>query len=133
MSLDRDTAEKPTPPIKGKTGGLEVENSHSQGEVFLDFPFHRMTRSPDGPILPLSWFLMRKKILVSWSSGKDSAWALHVLRQRGEVEVVGLLTTINRVHDRVAMRPNIAAYLASKRRIPFNQYGIFRHYPELDG
>ena len=36
------------------------------------------------------------------------------------------------LHDRVAARPNIAAYLASKRRIPFNQEGIFRHYPELD-
>lgn len=36
------------------------------------------------------------------------------------------------LHDRIASRPNIAAYLASKRRIPFNQYGIFRHYPELD-
>jgi glutathione S-transferase len=36
------------------------------------------------------------------------------------------------LHDRVAARPNIAAYLASKRRIPFNQYGIFRQYPELD-
>ena len=36
------------------------------------------------------------------------------------------------IHDRVAARPRIAAYLASKRRIPFNQYGIFRHYPELD-
>ena len=32
----------------------------------------------------------------------------------------------------VARRPNIAAYLASKRRIPFNEEGIFRHYPELD-
>ena len=37
------------------------------------------------------------------------------------------------LHDRVAARPNIAAYLASKRRIPFNQDGIFRYYPELDG
>jgi len=36
------------------------------------------------------------------------------------------------IHDRVAARPRIAAYLASKRRIPFNQYGIFRRYPELD-
>jgi glutathione S-transferase len=36
------------------------------------------------------------------------------------------------LHDRVAARPRIAAYLASKRRIPFNQHGIFRHYPELD-
>ncbi len=46
---------------------------------------------------------MRPKALLSWSSGKDSAWALHLLRERGEVEVVGLLTTINQVHDRVAM------------------------------
>jgi len=36
------------------------------------------------------------------------------------------------LHDRVAARPRIAAYLASARRIPFNEHGIFRHYAELD-
>ncbi|WP_242345065.1 glutathione S-transferase [Anaeromyxobacter terrae] len=36
------------------------------------------------------------------------------------------------LHDAVAARPRIAAYLASERRIPFNEWGIFRHYPELD-
>jgi glutathione S-transferase len=36
------------------------------------------------------------------------------------------------LHDRVAARPRIAAYLGSERRIAFNQSGIFRHYPELD-
>jgi len=36
------------------------------------------------------------------------------------------------LHDRVASRPRIAAYLASKRRIDFNRHDIFRHYPELD-
>ncbi|HTQ11869.1 MAG TPA: hypothetical protein VMI31_17540 [Fimbriimonadaceae bacterium] len=41
--------------------------------------------------------------MLSWSSGKDSAWALHVLRETGEVEVVGLLTTLNEAFDRVAM------------------------------
>jgi len=46
---------------------------------------------------------MKRKALVSWSSGKDSAWALHVVRQRGDVEVVGLVTTVNREHGRVAM------------------------------
>jgi uncharacterized protein (TIGR00290 family) len=46
---------------------------------------------------------MKRKILLSWSSGKDSAWALHILRQRGEVEVVGLLSTINTNFQRVAM------------------------------
>ncbi|PHV26859.1 glutathione S-transferase [Janthinobacterium sp. BJB426] len=37
------------------------------------------------------------------------------------------------LHDMVAARPNIARYLRSKRRIAFNEEGIFRHYPELDG
>jgi glutathione S-transferase len=36
------------------------------------------------------------------------------------------------LHERVAQRPRIAAYLRSPRRIAFNQMGIFRHYPELD-
>ncbi|MGY4307470.1 glutathione S-transferase [Bradyrhizobium sp. USDA 4369] len=36
------------------------------------------------------------------------------------------------LHDRVAARPNISAYLASERRIPFNEDGIFRHYKALD-
>lgn len=40
---------------------------------------------------------------MSWSSGKDSAWALHCLRRQDEFDVVGLVTTVNGVHDRVAM------------------------------
>jgi len=43
------------------------------------------------------------KALVSWSSGKDSAWTVHVLRQRGDVEIGGLLTTTNEAAQRVAM------------------------------
>ena len=43
------------------------------------------------------------KVLLAWSSGKDSAWALHVLRGREDVRVTGLLTTLNAAHDRVAM------------------------------
>jgi uncharacterized protein (TIGR00290 family) len=45
----------------------------------------------------------RTAALLAWSSGKDSAWSLHQLRAAGEVEVVGLLTTINQAADRVAM------------------------------
>src|SRR5262245_63215606 len=45
----------------------------------------------------------RKRILLSWSSGKDSAWTLRLLRQRFDVEVAGLLSTINEEFDRVAM------------------------------
>jgi glutathione S-transferase len=37
-----------------------------------------------------------------------------------------------KLHYRVAARPRLAAYLSSPRRVPFNQDGIFRHYPELD-
>jgi glutathione S-transferase len=36
------------------------------------------------------------------------------------------------LHDRMASRPRLAAYLGSERRLPFNQEGIFRHYAELD-
>jgi uncharacterized protein (TIGR00290 family) len=44
-----------------------------------------------------------KKVLLSWSSGKDSAWTLHVLQQSPEIKVVGLLSTINQHFGRVAM------------------------------
>jgi len=47
--------------------------------------------------------LARKRVLLSWSSGKDSAWALHLLRQRDDVEVVALVTTFNEAFGRVAM------------------------------
>lgn len=46
---------------------------------------------------------MSRRVLLSWSSGKDSAWTLHTLRQDPDVEVVGLLTTVNTTHGRVAM------------------------------
>ena len=48
--------------------------------------------------------------------------------RRVEGNYPGLVT----LHDRTAVRPRIAAYLKSARRIPFNDRGIFRHYPELD-
>ena len=47
---------------------------------------------------------MRTPILLSWSGGKDAAWTLHALRQRDDVEVVGLLTTITEGYERVAMQ-----------------------------
>lgn len=54
------------------------------------------------------------KALLCWSSGKDSAWTLHVLRQRTDVEVVGLLTTINEAHARVAMHAVRVALLQAQ-------------------
>ena len=46
---------------------------------------------------------VRPKLLLSWSSGKDSAWALHRLLQGNEFEVVGLVTTVNQRFQRIAM------------------------------
>ena len=45
----------------------------------------------------------KKRVLLSWSSGKDSAWALYQLQQNPDVEVVGLLTTFNSEFDRSAI------------------------------
>jgi uncharacterized protein (TIGR00290 family) len=47
--------------------------------------------------------MMRRKALIAWSSGKDSAWALHVVRGGGDYDIVGALTTVNRAFRRVAM------------------------------
>lgn len=44
-----------------------------------------------------------KRTLLSWSSGKDSAWSLYILKKRNEYEIAGLLTTFNGDADRVAM------------------------------
>jgi iron complex transport system substrate-binding protein len=51
----------------------------------------------------VSWDQDRMRTILSWSTGKDSAWSLLVLRRRRDVEVVGLVTTINAAFDRVAM------------------------------
>ena len=48
-------------------------------------------------------FATPRRVLLSWSSGKDSAWTLHILRREPDTEIVGLLTTFNESADRVAM------------------------------
>ena len=57
-----------------------------------------------------------KRFLLSWSSGKDSAWALHVLRRDPGVEVCGLLTTINAEFQRVAMHGTRCSVLEAQAR-----------------
>lgn len=62
-----------------------------------------------------------KRVLLSWSSGKDSAWTLHLLRRDREVELVGLLTTLNAEFQRVAMHGTRLAVLerqAEAARLP---------------
>jgi glutathione S-transferase len=56
-------------------------------------------------------------------------YAFPVATGRLEQEYRGIVA----LHAAIAERPNIRAYAASGRRIPFNEHGIFRHYPELDG
>ena len=61
------------------------------------------------------------KILVSWSSGKDSAWTLHLLQQQDPNAVAGLLTTLNEAFDRVAMhavRRTLLQAQADAARLP---------------
>ena len=58
--------------------------------------------------------MMSRRVVLSWSSGKDSAWTLHVLREDPDVEVVGLLTTVNTTHDRVAMHSTRRAILEAQ-------------------
>jgi len=53
---------------------------------------------------------------LSWSSGKDSAWTLHTLRQQGTYDVVGLLTTVNSAFDRVAMHGTRASVLRAQAK-----------------
>lgn len=62
-----------------------------------------------------------QRVLLSWSSGKDSAWALRLLRQQPDVEIVGLLTTFNETNNRVAMhavRQELAQAQAEAAGVP---------------
>ena len=62
-----------------------------------------------------------KKVLLSWSSGKDSVWALHLLRQQPEIEVTALLTSFNSAAGRVAMhavRRSLVDAQAARTGIP---------------
>ena len=80
-----------------------------------------MARAPSPAHFFWSRLHLKRKVLLSWSSGKDSAWTLHVLRQRDELEVVGLLTTVNTQFQRVAMHGTRRALLkaqADAARLP---------------
>src|SRR5437867_1670176 len=64
---------------------------------------------------------MSRRVVLAWSSGKDSAWALETLRAYDDVEVVGLLTTLNAAADRVAMhavRRELAELQAAAAGLP---------------
>ena len=69
----------------------------------------------------------RPKAWLAWSSGKDSAWALHTVREAGSFDVVALLTTVNRTHWRVAMhavRESLLEMQAAATGLPLVTVGI---------
>jgi len=69
----------------------------------------------------------KPKLLLSWSSGKDCAWTLHLLRQQNEYEIAGLLTTYSEADACVAMhrvRPELVALQAAAAHLPLTRVGI---------
>jgi len=65
-----------------------------------------------------------KRVLLSWSSGKDCAWSLHLLRHQPGIDVVGLLTSVNAQFDRVSMhgtRRSILEAQAAAANLPLWQ------------
>lgn len=88
--------------------------------------FERVLKKSGGP-----WLIGRKFTYIDLSMFQlieGLRYAFPKAMKRIERDVPGLVG----VHDRVAKRPGVKAYLASERRIPFNESGIFRCYPELD-
>jgi len=70
---------------------------------------------------------MPKQIILSWSSGKDSAWTLYQLQQDPDYDVVGLVTTVNQKHQRVAMhgvRERILQQQADAAGLPLHTLNI---------
>lgn len=94
----------------------------------------------------LDWFetiLTRNPQGSDWLAGADRSYVDLSLFQTVEGLTYAFPKTMKRLaadyplvmalHERVKSRPNISAYLKSDRRLAFNQSGIFRHYPELEG
>ncbi len=88
--------------------------------------FERVLERSGGP-----WLLGRRisyADLSLFQVVEGLRYAFPKANQRLEKQIPGVVA----VRDAVSARPRIAAYLGSPRRIPFNEYGIFRHYRELD-
>jgi len=93
---------------------------------FLDY-FERVLTKSRGPYLLARKLTYADLSLFQMLEGLRYAFPNAMKRQEKKIPRALAL------HDRIVQRPRIAAYVASKRRIPFNEQGIFRHYKELDG
>lgn len=87
-----------------------------------------LARNPKGDT-----FLVGGKLTCADLSLFQIVEGLRYAFPRAAKRELGKVPRVVALHDRVAARPRIKAYLESERRIPFNEQGIFRHYPELDG
>ena len=73
------------------------------------------------------------KAWIAWSSGKDAAWALHVVRQTGDIEIIGLLTTITEPFGRVSMHGVREELLAAQTKavgLPVHRVSIPNPCPQ---
>jgi glutathione S-transferase len=95
---------------------------------FLDYFEEILKRNPRGS----SYILGRTASYVDLSLFQMIA-GLRYAFPRAMARLEPAYRRMAALHDRVCTRPRIAAYLSSPRRLPFNQQGIFRHYPDLDG
>jgi len=94
---------------------------------FLDYFEQILKRNPKG-----SYLLSKAVSYVDLSMFQMIA-GLRYAFPRAMARLEPKVPRLVALHDRVSARPRLAAYLASPRRLAFNQEGIFRHYPELDG
>jgi glutathione S-transferase len=95
---------------------------------FLEWFEAILTRNPKGDA-----FLVGGRLTYADLSLFQIVEGLRYAFPRAAKRELAKVSRVVALHDRVAARPRIKAYLESERRIPFNEEGIFRRYPELDG
>jgi len=104
----------------------QLEESRRRAQVFRKERLPKFLAHFEAHVKPRARVTYVELALFQLVAGLRYAFPRAMRRQ--EKKVPGLVA----LHDRIRERPKLAEYLASERRIPFNQMGIFRHYPELD-
>jgi glutathione S-transferase len=122
------------------SGGLYYEEQKREAKQrAADFRDNRLPKFLDyfeGILKPApkgSAYLLGKAVSYADLSMFQMIAGLRYAFPRRMAKLVPKYPRVVALHDRIAARPRIAGYLSSARRLPFNQEGIFRHYPELDG
>ncbi len=111
----------------------QKEAARTRAGVFVELrlpkflaAFNRVFERHGGPWLLGDTFTYCDLSLFQVLAGTEYAFP------NGYAKAIAELPALAELRERVAARPNVAAYLASERRLPFNEHGIFRRYPELD-